>query len=108
MDENRSTPITIRIFYSLISTFVLVSFIWVIWGFLNPGDYFGNNGYLLLLELILAIPIGGIFGYFISPNKTVRYVLIFLTIIAIAFWIFVPDGWWAHEPPRPPSQLLQK
>jgi hypothetical protein len=91
----------LKILFSLASSFVLATIIWILWGLITPGDYFGNGSVLIIVSLILSLIFGFVLGYSLYSNKILFIFVILFAIACIIFWIFVPSGWWASGPPMP-------
>jgi len=88
----------IRLLSSLLCAFLLYTSAHVICGLLTPGDYFANGSVLAEVSLMLAVPVGLIAGF--RASRPWRIVIFAGSIAGLCFWIFVPDGWWAHGPPE--------
>jgi hypothetical protein len=92
----RAQHISYRFLGSALAAFCLLTLTWAIWGFLTPGDFFANGSKLVLPTLGIAGLIGAIVGFRISGRA--RIVMLVAALLSLCFWIFVPDGWWAHGP----------
>ena len=89
-----------RILTSLAGAFSGFTLCWVGWGRATPGDFFANGSSLLAPTLVGSLLVGGTLGAFGYRRKG-AIVVALLAATALMFWVFVPDGWWAH-PLRPP------
>ena len=96
--HGRYQDMGIRLLSSLLCAFLLYTIAWVACGLLTPGDYFANGSGFAEVSLMLAVVIGLIAGFRASPRW--RIVIFAGSIASLCFWIFVPDGWWAHGPLR--------
>jgi hypothetical protein len=83
----------IKYLFALLTIIVLSNGWDVVWGFLTPGDYFGNGSSWLLPSLVICIIFGAVLGRYIQA-KIFQYIIYVLLIGCIYFWIFTPDGWW--------------
>jgi len=93
----RTHHISLRLLGSALAAFCLLTFTWVVWGFLTPGDFFANGSKLVPPTLGIAATVGVIVGFRLSGRA--RIVLLVAALLSLCFWIFIPDGWWAHGPP---------
>ncbi len=73
--------------------------LWIVWGLATPGDYFANGNPLVIVSVALAGAAGLALGY---RRRSPRYrgIVLGLAVFALLFWLSVPNGWWAHGPPR--------
>ena len=55
--------IGIRSVGSLLCSFVLFTVVWILWGFLTPGDFFGNGSLLVKPSLAVGAIVGLITGF---------------------------------------------
>lgn len=72
---------------------------WFLLLFTTTGDYLVMSPLSALVTLSLMVGLG-VFGYRVSTLGA-RVGLAVGALLAIAFWISVPFGWWAHGPPMP-------
>jgi hypothetical protein len=88
--------ISIRSAASLLSAFELFTLVWILWGYFTSGDFFGNGSALVTPSLAIAGIIGLIAGF--RAKGWWSILILGISIASLCFWIFAPDGWWAHEP----------
>jgi hypothetical protein len=86
-----------RLLFSAVAAFSLSTVAYVVWGFLTPGDFFGNGSVLVLPTIAVGFALGLVAGF--RASTRLRAVLLVLAVLSLGFWVFVPDGWWAHPPP---------
>lgn len=72
--------------------------VWGCWALFTPGDYFANGSTMVLPSLLLSVLAGAIVGWR-TRSKKVRALLAAACVLAVAYIILLPDGWWAHPPP---------
>ena len=80
--------------------FCFFTLAWIAWGFATPGDLFANGSTFLELSLIVAAGVGLLAGHKL-PQK-LHIILLVASLFALWYWLFVPEGWWAHPPPGTP------
>lgn len=99
MIENRNiwTSLLASIFYGVCSAFALGTGCYVYWGIRTTGHVFGSGKAVPYLSIAAAIVIGLIAGRLIQV-KSYRAVVWLALIASLAFWLFVPDGWWVKWP----------
>jgi hypothetical protein len=73
---------------------------WIGWGVVTPGDFFANGNPFVDLTLLALGTLGG-FAAFKRRSRRARIAVAGATLLCAVFWVTVPDGWWAHPPPRP-------
>ena len=88
--------ISIRSSGSLLCAFVLFTLGWILWGYFTPGDFFGNGSALVTPSLAVSAILGLIAGFRAAGRW--RILILVVAAASLCFWIFAPDGWWAHEP----------
>ena len=86
----------IRCAVSVLWAFALFTVVWVVWGFYTPGDFFANGSTFLRPTLAAGVLIGLLTGF----RRGLRWhaFVLAVAVACLCFWIFVPEGWWAHEP----------
>jgi hypothetical protein len=72
---------------------------WIGWGVVTPGDIFANGNPFVDLTLLALGVLGG-YAAFKGRSRGARIAVAGATLPCAAFWGAVPDGWWAHPPPR--------
>ena len=92
-----------RVLTSVGGAFAGFTLCWVGWGRATPGDLFANGSPLLAPTLVGSLLISGVLGAFAHGRKGAIGIAL-LTAAAILFWVFAPDGWWAHPLRPPPPQ----
>ena len=75
---------------------------WILWGLLTPGDYFGGGSPAVWATLAVA-GLGGALAGARIRSRWAAGILMLAAALLSAFWILVPDGWWASSPPSMPS-----
>lgn len=72
----------------------------IIWAALAPGDSYpyGHQGVYVLSFLVASLA-GFVLGSIAWRVVALRAVLLLFIGGAALFWLLVPDGWWATEPP---------
>ena len=71
--------------------------------YVTPGDYFANGSAFVWPSLLGLLAIGLLFGWFLCASPVMRAILAIGVAVSLAFWLFVPNGWWAKSPPNWPS-----
>ena len=94
----RSVPNILRWTMSIVGAFALGTLCWVLWGLITPGDYFANGSPMFPFSFVISVMIGLTLGYSVR-SRAFRYFFVGLAVLALAFWLFVPEGWWAKGPP---------
>lgn len=80
------------------AAFAFVTAAWAIWGYFTPGDYFANGSSFVWPSLLCAFLAGLAFGWHLAAAPAARVILVFGVVASLAFWLLVPNGWWAHWP----------
>jgi len=92
MNENRD--ILASTLYGVGFAFSLGTGCWAFWGCMTPGDLFANGSPLVFPSLLVAVLIGLVAGYKLQAKLFCAAVW-FALLLSLAFWLLVPDGWWA-------------
>jgi hypothetical protein len=87
----------VKLLFGLLGGFCVFSIVEIIWGYFTPGDYYANGCRWVVPSFWLASFVGFGSGWY-GNNRIFRIVVAVISFAAIAYWVFVPDGWWAHEP----------
>ena len=83
---------------SALGAFCAVTICWFVWGFFfTPGDYFANGSRWVNRTLLISLLVGAGLAYLAGP--WLRVLVVAISLVCAAFWIFTPDGWWAAPPP---------
>jgi hypothetical protein len=82
--------------------FDLTTLTWVVIGVLTPGDSF----YLGPIDLValVALPALGLWRGYRASGRPARWAIFVAAVPAVAFWLLVPDAWWANAPPPAPPE----
>jgi hypothetical protein len=94
----RLPPALLRVFFAALGALSGVTFTWVVWGILTPGDYFGNGSLAFILATLGA---GGVLGgwtAYRTRSRRLRIAVLASAILCTVFWLGVPSGWWAKGP----------
>lgn len=88
----------IRILFAMLGASVLFTACQIGWAFYTPGDYFANgSGWVGPTELITSA-LGFVIAYHVR-KRVIRICLVAMSLASLAYWVFVPMGWWAKGPP---------
>ena len=71
---------------------------WVAVGFANTGDAFPQGLAIPLLPLLAIAPPVAVWAAHKFDSAPVRILAWTLALAGLAFWVAVPDGWWAFGP----------
>ena len=72
---------------------------WIAVGLFTSGDYIGN-GAILAIPAVVAMGGGGAGLSAKISSRWFRLALLVGVVVCLAFWLAVPNGWWAVAPPR--------
>jgi uncharacterized membrane protein len=87
--------------FGLLTVFVALTATWAAWAWVTPGDSFTNGSALVVPSLVAAAA----FSFWLSvrrSNRAFRVCLILCALLALSYWLFVAQGWWASAPPGSP------
>ncbi|HEV3079811.1 MAG TPA: hypothetical protein VGY66_08535 [Gemmataceae bacterium] len=88
----------VELVFAPMLAFSLVTGADVLWGYSTPGDLFANGNSMVYPSYFAAVVVGLIMGFTIRW-KAFRALVVVATLASLWYWVFVPGGWWAHEPP---------
>ncbi len=97
--NDASRSLLTRVATGLVAAYVGFTASWITLCLLNTGDAFPQGPARVLLPILGVVPILSAWIAIRLAGRTTRTVLIAAALLAAAFWGFVPDGWWAVEPP---------
>lgn len=88
---------------ALAGLFVGFSIAWISWAVTSTGDWFAQGNRFAIPSLLIASLLGAHVGWRVR-SKPLLVVLWIAAALCLAYWVFVPDGWWAL-PPQQPARL---
>jgi hypothetical protein len=91
--------LAVRGFFCLMGACTGATLGWIGWGVVTPGDIFANGSYFVDPTLLALGLLGGFAG-FKARSRRARIAVSATSALSAAFWLAVPDLWWAHPPPR--------
>jgi hypothetical protein len=71
---------------------------WIVWGIMTPGDAFANGSSFVEATVLALGALGG-YAAFKARSRWARISTALVSVLCAAFWVAVPDGWWAKPPP---------
>ena len=76
-----------------------VTFCWILWGVLTPGDSFGGGAVPFLVGTLAVAGSTGAYAAAKSSSRLARAFWVAATIMSALYWLAAPSGWWATPPP---------
>ena len=92
-----------RVLFLAAAAFAAFTGAWAVVGLANSGDAFPQGLAVPMLPLLALSPVVVAWRLRRTDSKLGRLLVVAITLLAIAFWLLVPNGWWAVAPPAPPA-----
>lgn len=81
--------------------FVAFTAVWIGLGILNTGDAFPQGPARVWMPMIVVGPLAAAWMGWRRAGRRFGVAVAVLAVLAVAWWVLVPDGWWAVGPPMP-------
>jgi FtsH-binding integral membrane protein len=88
-----------RFLFLAAAAFAAFTLAWVVVAFVNNGDAFPQGLAVPMLPLLGLSPVAVAWSLRRNDSKLGRVLVAAATLLAVAFWLLVPNGWWAVGPP---------
>jgi hypothetical protein len=99
-----SPPLGTRLACVALAVVPTVTVTWIAIGLSNTGDAFPQGRAAAMMPLLLVLPPLAAWAGWKQASMRLVAVLAILSVLAAAFWIAVPNGWWASGPPPMPGR----
>jgi hypothetical protein len=94
-----SRALALRFLFAALGAFTAATVGWIGWGIITPGDTFANGNPWVDVTVLALGALGG-YAAFKRGSRRVRIAAAVASTLSAIFWVAVPNGWWAHPPPR--------